>query len=205
LSHAADRRAVWATAWRPSPAALRPVRTRGGARSARPWRGHRVRDDTVVYLPTAARCTLRAPATLQDDAEQGGRGWHVPERRGDGEAEERLRTSVFTGGEGASMGGDGGCGVLQHQSGRGKRDLAPIWKWRSSKGAHRRGGRQRRRSVKSNARERPPVAGGSGPGAGMVGREVVLERGGRSGVGDEGVDEWWVGRVFWSELGRRRG
>jgi hypothetical protein len=40
------------------------------------------------------------------------------------------------------------------------------------------------------------VAGGSGPGMGTVGREVALERGGRSGVGDEGVDEWRVGRVF---------
>jgi hypothetical protein len=42
---------------------------------------------------------------------------------------------------------------------------------------------------KSDVRERPPVAGGSGPGMGMVGRDVVLESGGQSGVGDEGVDE----------------
>jgi hypothetical protein len=76
------------------------------------------------------------------------------------------------------MGGDGGCGVLQHRCERGKRELAPIWEWRSSEGAHRRGGRQRRRSAKSDTRERPPVAGGSCPGAGTVGREVVLERGG---------------------------
>jgi hypothetical protein len=40
------------------------------------------------------------------------------------------------------------------------------------------------------------VAGGSGPGVGTVGREVALERGGQSGGGDEGVDEWRVGRVF---------
>jgi hypothetical protein len=75
------------------------------------------------------------------------------------------------------MGGDGGCGVLQHRCGRGKRDLAPIWEWRSSESAHWRGGRQQRCSAKSEARERPPVVGGSGTGAGMVGREVVLERG----------------------------
>jgi hypothetical protein len=77
------------------------------------------------------------------------------------------------------MGGNGGCGVLQHRCGRGKRELAPIWEWRSSEGAHRRGGRQRRRSAKSDAREKPPVAGGSGSGVGTVGREVVLERGER--------------------------
>jgi hypothetical protein len=100
-----------------------------------------------------------------------------------GEAEEQLGTAAFTGGEGAPVGGDSGCGVLQHQCERGKLGLAPIWEWCSSGGAHRRGGRRRRRSVKSDAKERPPVAGGGGPGAGAMGREVALERGGpeRSG------------------------
>jgi hypothetical protein len=69
------------------------------------------------------------------------------------------------------MGGDGGCGVLQHRCGRGKRELAPIWEWRSSKGAHRRGGRQRRSSAKSDA------------------REVALVRGARKGVGDGKANE----------------
>jgi hypothetical protein len=63
------------------------------------------------------------------DAGQGGQGWRVPERWGGGEAEEGLGTAAFAGGEGDPMGGDGGCGVLQHQCGRGKRELAPIWKW----------------------------------------------------------------------------
>jgi hypothetical protein len=40
------------------------------------------------------------------------------------------------------------------------------------------------------------VAGGSGPGTRTVRREVVLERGGRSGVGDEGVDGWQVGCAY---------
>jgi hypothetical protein len=115
--------------------------------------------------------------TLRGDAGQGGRGWRIPERQGDGEPEEGLRTAAFAGGEGAPMGGDGGCGVLQHRCGRGKRELAPIREWRSSEGAHQRGGRQWQRSAKYNARERPPVAGGSGPGAETVGREVALERG----------------------------
>jgi hypothetical protein len=128
--------------------------------------------------------------TLRGDARQGGWGWRIPERRGGGEAEEGLRTAAFAGGEGAPLGGDSGCGVLQHQCGRGKRELAPVWEWRSSEGTHWRWGRQRRCSAKSDVRERPPVAGGSGPGAGTVGREVALERGGgRRGVCDGRADE----------------
>jgi hypothetical protein len=38
--------------------------------------------------------------------------WRVPERWGDIEAEKGLGTAAFAGGEGAPMGGDGGCGVL---------------------------------------------------------------------------------------------
>jgi hypothetical protein len=47
------------------------------------------------------------------------------------------------------------------------------------------------------------VARGSGPGAGTVGREVVLERGARAG---SVTREWTSGgsAVFLSELGRRR-
>jgi hypothetical protein len=86
------------------------------------------------------------------------------------------------------VGGDDGCGVLQHRCERGKLGLAPIWEWCSSEGAHRRGGKRRRRSVKSDAKERPPMARGGGSGAGAVGREVALEEG-RRGVSDEGVDE----------------
>jgi hypothetical protein len=98
--------------------------------------------------------------------------------------------------------GDGGCGVLQHRCGRGKRELAPIWEWRSSEGAHRRGGRQRRRSAKSDARVRPSVTGGSGPGAETVGREVAIKR----GAGEELVTgERTRGSVTFERLGRRRG
>jgi hypothetical protein len=124
------------------------------------------------------RCTPSAPATLQGDAGQGGRGWRVHERRGGGEVEEGLSTAAFTGGEGAPMGSDVGCGVLQHRCGRGKRELGPVWEWRSLEGTHHGGGRQLRCSAKFGARERPPVARGSSPGVGTVGREVVLERGG---------------------------
>jgi hypothetical protein len=100
------------------------------------------------------------------------------------------------------MGGDGGCGVLQHQCGREKRELALIWEWQSSEGAHQRGGRQRQRSAKSAVRERSPVAGGSGPGAGTVGREVALERRG----GEELVmGERTRGSVTFERLSRRCG
>jgi hypothetical protein len=112
---------------------------------------------------------------LRGDAGQDRQGWRVPERRGGGVAEELLRAVAFADGEGAPVGGDGGCGVLQHQCERGKLGLAPIWEWCSSEGAHRRGGRRRQRSAKSNAKERPPVAEGGGSGARVVVREVALE------------------------------
>jgi hypothetical protein len=48
-----------------------------------------------------------------------------------------------------------------------------------------------------------PVAGGGGPGAGSGGEARALERGGRSRVGVEGVDE--RARSRFERLGRRRG
>jgi hypothetical protein len=46
--------------------------------------------------------------------------------------------------------------------------------------------------LKSDAKERPPVAGGGGLGAGAVGREVALE-----GAGGESVTrEWMRGVAF---------
>jgi hypothetical protein len=47
-----------------------------------------------------------------------------------------------------------------------------------------------RRSAKSDVRERPPVAGGGGTGAEMVGREAALEKG--AGVGSA-MREWTSG------------
>jgi hypothetical protein len=88
---------------------------------------------------------------------------------------------VFNGSEVAPVVVDVRRGVLQHRCGRGKMGLAPIWEWQSSEGAHRRGGRQRRRLMKSDARERPLMGGGGGTGVEMVGREAVLERGAGAG------------------------
>jgi hypothetical protein len=39
---------------------------------------------------------------------------------------KRRRVVAFVSGEGAPMGGDGGCGVLQHQRGKGVRKLQEI-------------------------------------------------------------------------------
>jgi hypothetical protein len=36
---------------------------------------------------------------------------------------KRCRTTAFVGGEGPPMGGDDGCGVLQHRRGKGVRKL----------------------------------------------------------------------------------
>jgi hypothetical protein len=41
--------------------------------------------------------------------------------------EESSGTAAFADGEGALVGGDSGCGVLQHRCERGELGLAPIW------------------------------------------------------------------------------
>jgi hypothetical protein len=67
--------------------------------------------------PTAANRRRGAPREHQlgsgvTPGKAGRGGGRVPKRWGDEEAEEGLGTTAFTGGEGASMGSDGGCGVL---------------------------------------------------------------------------------------------
>jgi hypothetical protein len=59
---------------------------------------------------------------------------------------KRRRATVFNGSGVAPVVVDLRGGVLQHRCERGKLGLAPIWEWRGSEGAHRRGERQRRRS-----------------------------------------------------------
>jgi hypothetical protein len=58
---------------------------------------------------------------------------------------KRRRAVVFVGGEGAPVGGDSGCGVLQHRRGKGVRKLQKIagigssgsgGRWRCSAGIH---------------------------------------------------------------------
>jgi hypothetical protein len=54
--------------------------------------------------------------------------------------------------------------------------------------------------VKSDVKERPPVARGGGSGTGAVGREVALE-----GGGGESVTREWTRGSRLNGLGRRRG
>jgi hypothetical protein len=74
------------------------------------------------------------------------------------------------------VGGDGGCGVLQHRRGKGVRKLQEIAGLVARGGAHRGvadGGGARPESTRESGL---PVAGGSGPGAGSGGEARALER-----------------------------
>jgi hypothetical protein len=98
------------------------------------------------------------------------------------------RTAAFVGREGAPLGGDGGCGVLQHRRGKGVRKLQEIDSTgRSSPGS----GRRRRCSAGIRVKERLLVARGGGMGVEIVGREAVLERGAVAGSVSRG---WTSGR-----------
>jgi hypothetical protein len=132
--------------------------TRGTAR----WRARRRLDGGKVLPEISRGATGRGPGKEERAGAHRNGGSTVRRRK-------RHRAAVFNGGGVAPVVVDMRGGVLQHRCGRGKRDLAPIWEWRSSEGAHRRGGRQRRRSAKSDVRERPPVTGGGGTGAETVG------------------------------------
>jgi hypothetical protein len=85
------------------------------AHPAARWRVWRWRDGSEP----AARFTSRAPARLQGDAGQVGRGWRVPERWAAGRWEESSGTVVLAGGEGAPV-VVVKCGEVL-QLGRGKR------------------------------------------------------------------------------------
>jgi hypothetical protein len=186
--------------------------------------GHGLAASPAGQTACAARCNTRVPVwSPRADRAWGvarwrARRWLDDEHRwGPGEApgkksgdrahrdgrttvgrREAADAAVFNGGEVAPVVVDVRGGVLQHRCGRGKRDVAPIWERRSSEGAHRRGGRQWWRSAKSDMRERPPVAGGDGTGAEMVGREVALERG--AGAGSV-TREWTKDLVTFERLG----
>jgi hypothetical protein len=129
------------------------------------------------------RCCRRSRGGHREGAGQGGEGRGAPEQRVDGKAVGEFWDGDVHRREGAPVGGDGGCGVLQNCCEWGKLGLAPIWEWCSSEGAHWRGGRRRRRSAKSDTKERHSMAGGGGLGTGKMGRGVALER----GTGEEWV------------------
>jgi hypothetical protein len=61
----------------------------------------------------------RAPVELRGDAEQVGRGWRLPERWDDGEAEERCRGGSVRQRGGSPVVAGGGEEVLQLRRGEG--------------------------------------------------------------------------------------
>jgi hypothetical protein len=104
---------------------------------------------------------------------------------------KRRRTVVFNGGGVALVVVDVRGGVLQHRCGRGKRDLAPI------RGMVKLGGRSPERGKTAAAlgkiRREGEASGGQRQRYGRRngGEGGDAREGGRSGVGDEGVDEWF--------------
>jgi hypothetical protein len=116
---------------------------------------------------------------------------------------KRRRAAAFVGGEGAPVGDDGGCGVLQHRRGKGVRKLQEIAGIDSSGRSSPGSGGRRRCSAGIRTKERLPVAGGAGTGAETVGREATLERGGGVGSVSRGVDE--RARSCFERIGRRHG
>jgi hypothetical protein len=80
------------------------------------------------------------------------------------------------------VGGDGGCGVLQHRRGKGVRNCKKMQGLATRGGAYRGvadGGGARPESTRESGLS---VAGGGGPGAGSGGEAWALERRGRRGV-----------------------
>jgi hypothetical protein len=125
-----------------------------------------------------------------------GRKERAGAHRNDGSTVRRRkwrRAAAFVGGEGAPLGGDGGCGVLQHRRSKG----GGGGNCKKLQGLIAQGGAQR--GVADDGGARPesaresglPVAGGGGPGAGSGWEARALERGARAGSVSR---EWTSGR-----------
>jgi hypothetical protein len=153
----------------------------GNARAARSRRGYRARSARAVARSLAARRWLDGGKALPASI-----GW-VPGRRWARRVETGLTETVDRRWGGrkrpawrcstAEDVNEGGW-VLQLDRDPGVRRRRSIEGKSCLKGGSPEGGDNGDARQKSDARERPPVAGGNGPGAGTVGREVVLERGG---------------------------
>jgi hypothetical protein len=116
---------------------------------------------------------------------------------------KRCRAAVFNSGGVAPVVVDVCGGVLQHRCGRGKRDLAPIWERRSSKGRSlERGktaealGKIRHEGEASGGRRQRFGHGNGGEGGGA--------REGAAGAGSV-MREWTSGLVTFERLGQRCG
>jgi hypothetical protein len=116
----------------------------------------------------AARCCRRSRGGHGEGAVQGGEGRGGPERRVDDEA---VQT--------ASSGGVRSCSTGEARGVRKLQEIVGIGSsGRSSPGS---GGRWRC-SAGIRMKERLPVGGDGGPGAGSGGKSWALERGSRRGV-----------------------
>jgi hypothetical protein len=118
---------------------------------------------------------------------------------------KRHRAVAFVDGEGAPVGGDGGCGVLQHRRGKGVRKMQEIAEIDSSGGVHQGvadGGGARPEFTRESGL---PVGGGSGLGAGSGGVARALERRGRRGVETGGRVEQREQGASDSAAARQRG
>jgi hypothetical protein len=108
--------------------------------------------------------------------------------------EESSRTAALTGGEGAPVVVVGCDEVLQLGRGKGVRKSQEIARIGDSGRSSPGNGGWWRRSTGIRVKERLPVAGGGGPGAGSGGERCGAREGDRRGVGDGSADEWRVGR-----------
>jgi hypothetical protein len=100
---------------------------------------------------------------------------------------KRRRAVAFISGEGAPVGGDGGCGVLQHQRGKGVRKLQEIARIGSSGRSSPGSGGQRRCSA--------GICGGEGAAGGWRRRSGCEERWGGSGAREKGSERSGDGRM----------
>jgi hypothetical protein len=165
LPRTVSRNAGWATAWQPSPAgqpscaaccsarvgAVTTRRPRVGRRGGMLTGGSVVAQRRQGVVGDLEGVTGKVPGKEERAGAHRNGGSTVKRRK-------QRRAAAFVDGEGAPVGGDGGCGVLQHRCERGKLRLAPIWKWCSSEGAHRRGADGGNARTESSAEGEAPAA-----------------------------------------------
>jgi hypothetical protein len=169
------------------------VRPAAQARAARSPPADRARDGTVACSSVAQWWQGVAGDLKLVNGKVPGKEERAGAHRNDGSMVRWCKwrqAAAFVGGEGAPVGGDGGCGVLQHRRGKGVRKLQGLV---ARGGAHRGvadGGSARLESTRKIGQ---PVAGGGGPGAGSGGEAQALERRSRRGV--ETGDEWARSRL----------
>jgi hypothetical protein len=188
LPHAVGQNVGWATAWQSSPARQPACAACCALRERR--RSHHARDGALACSKVARRWLDGGEVLLETLRGSRGRCRARRAHRNGGSTvrrRERRRATSFIGGEGALVGGDGGCGVLQHRRSKGVRKMQEIAgirnSWRSSPGS---GGRRR---CSAGIREGEWAAGG------RRWRSRCGERWGGSGAREEGSERNGDGRT----------